>query len=75
MEQVKKNRLTIDHFEIKHIIGQGHFGEVSDTAAKMKHQRCGCLGGTPPFHIHSKLQLLYLPVQQSQCSIIVMQSA
>ena len=27
----------------------------------------------PPFHIHSKLQLLYLSVQQSQRSIIVMQ--
>ena len=40
----------------------------------MKHQRCRCLGGMQPFHIHSnKLQLLYLSVQQSQCSIIVMQ--
>ena len=40
----------------------------------MKHQRCRCLGGMQPFHIHSnKLQLLYLAVQQSQCSIIVMQ--
>ena len=41
----------------------------------MKHQRCRCLGGMQLFHIHSnKLQLLYLSVQQSQCSIIVMQS-
>ena len=41
---------------------------------QMKHQRCRCLGGMQPFHIHSnKLQLLYLAVQQSQCSIIVMQ--
>ena len=40
----------------------------------MKHQRCRCLGGMQPFYIHSnKLQLLYLSVQQSQCSIIVMQ--
>ena len=31
----------------------------------MKHQRCRCLGGMQPFHIHSnKLQLLYLSVQQ-----------
>ena len=39
----------------------------------MKHQRCRCLGGMQPFHIHSN-KLLYLSVQQSQCSIIVMQS-
>ena len=31
-------------------------------------------GGMLPFDIHSKLQLLYLSVQQSQSSIIVMQS-
>ena len=37
------------------------------TARRMKHQRCRCLGGLQPFHIHSnKLQLLYLSVQQSQ---------
>ena len=42
---------------------------------RMKHQRCRCLGRMQPFHTHSnKMQLLYLSVQQSQCSIIVMQS-
>ena len=31
-----------------------------------ERKRCRCLGGMPPFRIHSKLQLLYLSVQQSQ---------
>ena len=36
----------------------------------MKHQRHRCLSEMPSFHIHNKLQLLYLFAQQSQCRII-----
>ena len=29
VEELRKQRLSIDDFELKNIIGQGHFGEVS----------------------------------------------
>ena len=48
---------------------------ITHHAVLMKHlTRYRCLGGMAPCHIHSKLQLLYLSVQQSQCTIIVIQS-